>query len=48
MCATFGEELRGKFETEFQKEAISLQKSILIWLDKQEIADPKLKSINGK
>lgn len=46
--ASFVKEIQGKFQTEFQKETISFQKSILIWLDKQKIADPKFKSINGK
>ena len=46
--ASFVKEIQGKFQTEFQKETSNFQKTILIWLDKQKIADPKLKSINGK
>ena len=46
--ASFVKEIQGKFQTEFQKETSNFQKTILIWLDKQKIPDPKLKSINGK
>ena len=46
--ASFVKEIQGKFQTEFQKETSNFQKTILIWLDKQKIADPKSKSNNGK